>query len=297
MYFICIELAIFLRKGKTMSTPDLVKNSLDSVKRISDKGIEYWMARDLLVPLGYEKWDNFERVIDKARQSCESTGEDSSNHFLESGKKVGIGSGAERAIRDFVVSRFGAYLIAMNGSPQLPQIAAAQRYFAVQTRRQEISDQQIDVEKRLELRDRVKEANVHLGYAAKDAGVQHWGLFHDAGYRGLYGIGLKEIKARKGLDPKEDLLDRSGRAELAANEFRITQTEEALKRNQTKDDLAARETHRSVGKTVRDTIHKLGGTMPEELPAEPSIKQIEAKKRKAKKIANKKKTSGDQSDS
>jgi DNA-damage-inducible protein D len=242
------------------------------------------MVRDLQTPFGYSRWEKFERVVQKAIMACESTGVDSGNHFHPRVKMVGVGSGAKRKQHDWYVSRYAAYLIAMNGNSQLPQIAEAQTYFAVQTRRQEIADQSQNINKRIELRDRVKDANKHLTGAAKDAGVQRWGLFHDAGYRGLYGIGLRDIKKRKGLDAKDDLLDRASRTELAANEFRITQTEDALKRNQIQDDYMARATHKKVGEAVRKTIEDLNGTMPEDLPAEPSIKKLTAASRKEQKL-------------
>ncbi|MCK4373580.1 MAG: DNA damage-inducible protein D, partial [candidate division Zixibacteria bacterium] len=161
--------------------------------------------------------------------------------------------------------------------------------FAVQTRRQEIADQTQDVNKRIELRDRVRVANKHLGDAAKDAGVQTWGLFQDAGYRGLYGLGLRDIKKRKDLDAKDDLLDRASRTELAANEFRITQTEDALKREHIQGDINAREKHRAVGRAVRKTIAELGGTMPEDLPPEPSLKKLTAGSGQKRKLKEKKK--------
>lgn len=273
-----------------MDLSKTVKTSLDTIKRVSPNGVEYWMARDLLSPLGYAKWDNFEGVIEKARMACESTGVDPSDHILASGKMVSVGSGAERERRDYYVSRYGAYLIAMNGDSRLPEIAAAQAYFAVQTRRQEIADQIQDTTKRIELRQRVRKANKHLGEAAKGAGVQKWGLFQDAGYRGLYGLSLRDIKAHKGIGAKDDLLDRAGRTELAANEFRITQTEEALRRDQIQGDENARKTHGKVGRAVRRTIEDLGGTMPEELEVEPSIKKIEAASRKKGKPLEGKKT-------
>jgi len=269
-----------------MNIVEKVRKSLDGLRRVSKRGTEYWMARDLQGALGYAKWDKFEGVIGKARMACESTGVEPDNHILQAGKMVRIGSGAERKRSDYYVSRYGAYLIAMNGDPALPEIATAQTYFAVQTRRQEIADQYKEVEKRLELRKRVKIANRHLSDAAKDSGVENYAFFHAAGYKGLYDLWPNEIKKRKGIEPKEELLDRAGRAELAANEFRITQTEGALIHDSIFGEKKACETHRKVGREVRKTIRKIGGTMPEDLPAEPSIKQLtgrkDAKKRQIK---------------
>jgi DNA-damage-inducible protein D len=267
-----------------------VNVTFDQIKKIAPNGVEYWMARDLQAPLGYERWEDFESVIKKAQMSCESMGTEPSNHFHQTGKMVTIGSGAKRKVSDFYVSRYAAYLIAMNGNPKLPQIAAAQNYFAVQTRKQELSDEfGNDVLKRLELRERVKDANKHLNDAAHKAGVQNYALFHEAGYQGLYGIGLKEIKIKKGLHQKEQLLDRAGRAELAANEFRITQAEEILTKAEVKGEGQARQVHKKVGEIVRKTIKEIGGTMPEDLPAEQSIKLIERKIKKLPKTDNKNK--------
>lgn len=256
-----------------------VNATLDKIK-MTESGVEYWMARDLQIPLGYLTWRNFEKVVEKARMACESTGTDPNNHIVDTNNMVSIGSGAERERSDFIVSRYGAYLIAMNGDPRLPAIAEAQNYFAIQTRKQEIAEQAQDIDKRIVLRKRVIDANKDLGKAAKESGVQNYGLFHDAGYRGLYGLSLAQIKRYKGLEKKEDLLDRVGRAELAANEFRITQTEQALIRDEIKGDNNARNTHKKVGEEVRKTIEKLGGTMPEDLPTEDSLKIIETKKKK-----------------
>lgn len=264
------------------SLPDRhIMDSLDAIKKVTNKGTEYWLARQLQSILGYSDWRNFAESIKRAKQACESSGGDPSHHFADINTMMVLGKGAQRKVPDFALTRYAAYLTAMNGDPAKPEIAAAQAYFAVQTRRQEVSDQKDDVENRIALRDRVKNANKYLVTAAKKAGVQNYGLFHDAGYKGLYDRGLADIKAHKGLDPKEELLDRAGRAELAANEFRITQTEQTLIRQQIVGDQESRETHREVGREVRRTIEKLGGTMPEDMKPEPSIKKIRsARKRK-----------------
>jgi DNA-damage-inducible protein D len=213
--------------------------------------------------------------------ACESTGSNPIHHFGNTTNMMSVGKGGERKVDDIVMTRFACYLVAMNGDSSKPEIAGAQTYFAVQTRKQEISEQGDSAESRLALRDRVKDAVKFLDSAAKGAGVEQYGLFHDAGYRGLYGeIGLPEIKSRKGIGAKENLFDRIDRAELAANAFRKTQTEVTLRNQQIKGEIKARETHHRIGQEVRNTIKKIGGKMPEDLPSAPSIKQIEKERRK-----------------
>lgn len=254
--------------------------ALDSVKRLAKNGGEYWMGRDIQSVLGYDKWDNFKNVIQKATEACRAAGIEPKYHFLDTGKVITAGKGAKLEREDYYLTRYGCYLVAMNGDPSKPEIASAQMYFAIQTRRQEISDLSINDEKRLELRDRVREAVKHLNSAASRSGVINYAFFHDAGYRGLYGMGLKAIKAKKGISPKEELMDRAGRAELAANEFRYTQTEERLKSEKTKDGDRAQIVHNEVARKVRQAIKDIGGTLPENLAAERSLKKLSRKTQK-----------------
>lgn len=264
-----------------MKNLDSVINDLDSAKRTSPSGGEYWMARDIQPILGYSaSWDNFQNVIKKARMACESGGENSSKHFHDTVKKVQAGSNAMVPKGDIFLTRYACYLIAMNGDTSKSEIGIAQTYFAVQARKQEIQDQLTNAERRLFLRERVKNANKSLASTAKNSGVQKYGLFQDAGYRGLYEMGLADIKIKKGLNKKEDLLDRAGRTELAANEFRITQTEEILKKEGITSEVLAIDTHRKVGQEVRNTIRKIGGKMPEDLAPEEPIKKLAAQLRK-----------------
>ena len=256
----------------------LLINQLESCKRVSAKGVEFWMGRDLQPILGYTSWENFANVIEKAKMACESAGADAADQFHDTTKGITAGKGAEVQRVDVFLSRYACYLVAMNGDSRKAEIGLAQTYFAVQTRRQEVRDQDPE-SRRLEMRNRVKEANRSLNSAAKNAGVQNYGLFHDAGYRGLYGLSKQEIIARKGISPKDDLLDCAGRVELAANEFRITQAEDKLRREKVKGESLAIHTHRKVGEAVRGTIKQLGGVLPENLPAEPSIKRLASKKK------------------
>ncbi|MBI4823662.1 MAG: DNA damage-inducible protein D [Nitrospirae bacterium] len=258
---------------------DKIIRQLDNARKSTKNGGEYWMGRDIQQILGYSSWENFQKVIQKARMACESTGIDPNDHFLDTMKMVLIGSGAQRKKGDYFLTRYACYLIAMNGDSSKPEIGIAQTYFAIQTRRQEKYDKLTADERRLQLRERVKNANLSLTSTAQNAGVQKYALFHSAGYRGLYEMGLAEIKQKKNIPSKEDLLDCAGRTELAANEFRITQTEEKLIRDSINNERGAINTHQKVGAEVRATIKKLGGTMPEDLPAEESIKKLTSKRK------------------
>jgi DNA-damage-inducible protein D len=260
---------------------DLTIKKLEAAKLLTKLGGEYWIARTLQTILGYDRWENFEGAIEKARIACERTGEGPENHFRATTKMVEIGSGARREQVDWFLDRYACYLIAMNGDAKKIEIATAQTYFAIQTRRQELQDRAIlpSDDLRIQLREQVKIHIRALNSTAKQAGVQRYALFHDAGYRGLYDMGLKTVKARKGVREKENLFDRVGSAELAANYFRITQTDEKLKRDNVNSERDAINTHLDVGREVRQTIKKLGGTMPENLPPEPSLKKIKSEQR------------------
>lgn len=257
----------------------------DRIRRVTEHGIEYWRARDLQETLGYSTWESFENAVSRAREACEQSSVDPSNHFRDTTKKVSLGSGAVREVPDVILSRYGCYLTAMNGDPSKPQIASAQAYFAIQTRRQELAEEQSDEEKRLDLRNKVKDANRNLNAAAQRAGVKRYGTFHDAGYRGMYGgLGKDAIKAKKGIPGDEDLLDCIDRTELAANAFRITQTESKLEREKVVGEERAIRAHGDVGREVRATIERIGGKMPEALPRAESIKKLAAAKRKANRL-------------
>ncbi len=260
----------------------------ESIKQISPYGAEYWSARDLAPLLGYTKWQNFEVAIERATIACKQVGQVVSDHFTEASKAIIGGKGAKQTVKDYLLSRFACYSIAQNGDPRKKEIAAAQAYFIISTRENELAHLLAEQEKRLSLRERVSENNKKLAQAASEAGVlsPNFGLFQDAGYKGLYGgLGIADIKEHKQIDQREDLLDRMGRAELAANDFRITQTEEQLRRESTIGQAKAIQTHHEIGKTVRKAIEEIGGTMPEELEPEPSLKPLlDAKRRKQKKL-------------
>lgn len=253
--------------------------NFEEIKKIDENGIEYWEARELMPLLGYVKWSNFEEVvIKKAKITCRRSGQTISNHFADIGKMVSIGSGAKRERKDYKLSRYACYLIAQNGDPNKQEIANAQTYFAIQTRKQEVFQQLGENGKRIYIRKQVKDHNIKLFTTAQKAGVSNFGRFNDAGYLGLYGMRLLSIKSKKGLG-KDNLLDRAGITELAANLFRVTQTDEKIKKDEIRGQYRADETHRHVGKKVRGAIKEIGGTMPEKLPPEPHIKKLEKKQK------------------
>lgn len=225
-----------------------------------------------------------------AKQACFSLNINVDDHFNNTVKIIEIGKGAQRQVEDIALSRYACYLIVQNGDPTKPVIAAGQTYFAIQTRRQELKDQETFVElsddqKRLLLRREVAEHNKRLVNAAHDAGVidaRDYAIFQNHGYKGLYGgLDQRKIHARKGLKKSQKILDHMGHEELAANLFRATQTEAKLRREGIQGKEQANQAHFDVGREVRETIKRLGGTMPEDLPTpEKSIKQLEREERK-----------------
>lgn len=260
----------------------------EDIKHIDKNGIEYWTARELFPLLGYSTWQAFEEVVIRSTKVAFKSGQAIENHFSQLTKMVEVGSNVKRAIKDWKLDRYACYLTAQNGNSKIPQIALAQTYFAVQTRRQEIFDKLPDNEKRLFIRGEVSSENKKLFKTAKQAGVSHFGLFNDAGYRGLYGSYLVDVETRKGIK-KGELLDRAGSTELAANLFRITQTDDKLKKDNIKGDENARRAHNMVGGKVRQTIKDIGGTLPENLQTERHIKEVKKEMKFLQKLAKRRK--------
>jgi len=252
--------------------------SFDDLKSLNEHGAEFWSARELQPLLGYKQWRRFEDAIDRAMMSCKQSGNIPDYHFAGAGKMIETGKGAVREVTDFHLSRFACYLIAQNGDPRKPEIAAAQKYFAVQTRRQEMSDALAADLERLEIRKQTSEEFKALSGAAREAGVQDrmFGIFHDAGYKGLYGgLGNTAIKQKKAILKNENLMDRMDTIELAANQFRMTQARDKLAQIQEKDQQQAIRTHEAVGKEVREAIKRIGGAMPENIPPAEHIRKVE----------------------
>ncbi len=258
----------------------------EDIKHVDENGVEFWYARELMPVLQYSNWQNFEQIIHKAKISCENSGISVFEHFIDVNKLSKRANNAEVEIRDYKLTRYACYLIAQNGDSRKKVIALAQTYFAVQTRKQEINEKEYGMltedEKRFYQRNLTRKGNYSLNQIAKKAGVKNFDRFHNYGYRGLYnGETADDIAKRKGLRYREDILDNMGSDELIANLFRISQTEQKLKRDNIQTEKEANKTHYNVGAKVRKTIKELGGTMPEDLPTpKKSLKQLEKENNK-----------------
>ena len=262
----------------------------EDIKHIDDNGKEYWLARELQNILGYHQWRSLNDLIERAKVACQESKYNIDDHFAVQHKMIKLAKGATRNVVDYKLSRYACYLIVMNGNPKKEIIAIGQTYFAIQTRKQELSEKEYheltEDEKRFYQRNLTRKGNYSLNIAARNAGVKNFDRFHNSGYKGLYnGETANDIAKRKNLRYREDILDNMGSDELIANLFRISQTEQKLKNENIKLENKANKTHYEVGKEIRNTIEKLGGTMPENLPTpDKSLKELEKNKKLETKI-------------
>ena len=262
----------------------------EDIKHIDEYGNEYWLARELQSVLGYNQWRSINDLIERAKVACKESKYDVDDHFAVQRKMVDIGSKTTRNVIDYKLSRYACYLIVMNGNPKKEIIALAQTYFAIQTRKQELSEKEYmeltEDEKRFYQRSLTKKKNYSLNQTAKKAGVKNFDKFHNAGYKGLYnGETADDIAKRKGLRYREDILDNMCSEELADNIFRIAQTEAKLKRDNVDNEYTANSVHYEIGKIVRNAIKEVGGTMPEDLPTpKKSLKKLEKEKKDLNKL-------------
>ncbi len=260
-----------------------LNKDFESIKKINKNGIEYWEARELMPLMGYKNWRDFDNSIQRAKIACKNSGQAVEDHFEGAPKMIKIAKNttkeAERKIEDYNLSRYACYLIAQNGDSRKQEIAMAQTYFAMQTRKQEIFQQMEEAEKRLYVRGEVKNHNKKLFTTAQKAGVSNFGKFNNAGYFGLYNMHKQAVQKKKGLGG-DDILDRAGTTELAANLFRITQTNAKIINDKIAGEKKANFTHFTVGRKVRKAIEDIGGVMPENLPPERHIKELKSEKKK-----------------
>lgn len=269
--------------------------SFESIKHIRESGNEFWYARELAGVLEYVQWRNFQKVIDRAILACKNSGFEVADHFAEVSKTIEMPKKAKKNIPDYELTRYACYLIVQNGDPRKEIIALGQTYFAIQTRRQEVQDtfNQLDENnKRLVVRGNIKQWNQLLAEAAHNAGVltdEEFAIFQNAGYMGLYGdMTVSDIHTKKGLKKSEKILDYMGSTELIANLFRISQTEEKLKRDEISTAIEANNTHYEVADKIRKAIIEMGATLPEDLPVpDKGIQTIE--REEIRKLRNSKK--------
>ena len=253
----------------------------EEIKHIDDKGNEYWEARELMPLLEYSKWENFHKSIKKAMIACETSNNNISDHFPDVRKTITMPKGATKTVIDYKLSRYACYLIVQNANPKKKAVALGQTYFAIQTRKQEITEKEYsklsEDEKRLYRRRQTKDGNKTLYRIAVKKGVKNFDKFTNAGYKGLYNRETaNDIAKSKGLRYREEILDHMGSEELGANVFRITQTEALLKKQEVPSETTATNTHFKVGQVIRKAIEELGGTMPEDLETpKKSIKELE----------------------
>ncbi|MBR2603901.1 MAG: DNA damage-inducible protein D [Bacilli bacterium] len=263
----------------------MTTNSIfEKIRHIDEVGNEYWYARELMVVLEYKKWQNFKTVINNAKISCINSNISLSEQFTEVSKPLVGGNGNIQNVLDYKLSRYACYLITQNADPRKEVVALGQTYFAIQTRKQELLEDELknlsEDDKRIKIRKQVRNGNYGLNRTAINSGVKNLGEFHNAGYKGLYnGETANDIAKRKELNYRQDILDFMGSEELADNLFRIIQTDSKLKRDKVDNEYEANLTHFEVAKEVRESIKKIKGTMPEDLPTpKSSIKDIDNKK-------------------
>ena len=258
----------------------------EDIKHIDEEGDEYWYARELQRVLGYSQWRRFKNTVSKAKTSCNNSNVRVEDHFANVGKMINLGKGGTRNINDYKLSRYACYLIAQNGDSRKKTIALAQTYFAIQTRKQELSEKEYSMltedEKRFYQRNLTRKGNYSLNMVARNVGVRNFDKFHNAGYKGLYGgETANDIAKRKKLRYREDILDNMNEDELVANLFRINQTKQKLLKDKVQGESNASDIHYEVGKKVRKAIKDIGGTMPEDMPTpKKSLKELEKENKK-----------------
>lgn len=260
------------------------ENKFETIKRIDENGKEFWSVRELAKVLEYADYRNFLSVIEKAKISCENSGEVIHNHFVEANDMVKIGSGAKKEVETIFLSRYACYLIIQNSDPTKVVVALGQTYFAIQTIKQRISENLIEDTNRVHFRKEMTEHGKILTETAKKAGVKNYGKFQNKGYEGLYGgLNSIDIHKKKGLKKSQKILDHMGSEELGANIFRATQANAKIKRENIVGEDNAVTAHFSVGQKVRRAIDDLGGTMPEDLPVVDGINKAKTRIKKEEK--------------
>jgi len=260
------------------STLITLHNRFDGLSQtVPGEGIEFWFARDLMEPLGYVRWENFQTVIQRAITSCETSGYAPNDHFRSVTKMVKLGSGAERSIDDFMLTRYACYLIAQNGDPRKEPIAFAQSYFAIQTRKQELIEDRMRLQARLEARDRLRESEKTLSQNIYERGVDDagFGRIRSKGDAALFGgYTTQEMKCRFGITRSHPLADFLPTLTIAAKNLATEMTNHNVRQDDLRGEPIITHEHVQNNKSVRQMLDQRG-IKPEELPPEEDIKKLE----------------------
>ncbi len=257
---------------------EIIKNKFDSViHNIEDEQIEFWFARELMPLLGYERWENFENAIIRAMDSCKSSNISVSDHFREVTKMIPTGKGAKRKVKDYMLTRYACYLIAQNGDPKKEEIAFAQSYFAIQTRKQELIEERISLIERTEARGRLKESEKRLSQNIYERGVddEGFGRIRSKGDKALFGgYTTQEMKEKLGIKDNRPLADFLPTLTIAAKNLATEMTNYNVEEKDLQGEIAITDEHIQNNTTVRDMLAQRG-IKPEELPPSEDIKILE----------------------
>ena len=266
-----------------------IKNQFDDVVHIHEgTNIEFWYARDLMTLLGYERWENFDNAIVRAMESCETSGIDVLDHFREVTKLIVAGKGAQRPVKDYMLTRYACYLIAQNGDPKKEEIAFAQSYFAVQTRKQELIEERISLIERTEARGRLRESEKRLSQNIYERGVDDagFGRIRSKGDRALFGgHSTQQMKTKLGVKDSRPLADFLPTLTIAAKNLATEITNYNVEEKDLQGEPAITGEHVQNNRSVREMLGQRG-IKPEELPPSEDIKKLERRvKSQEKKLA------------